>query len=56
MTDTPRGTNTAIFVLFFLLAMFEALGKRNWVVVALWFCFGLLFLRADLVRPRRRVH
>ena len=43
------GTNTTIFLLFFSLSLLEAFGKRNWVLAALWFAFGIMFLRADLV-------
>lgn len=44
------GTNTTIFLLFFSLSLLEAVGKRNWVLAALWFVLGIMFLRADLVK------
>jgi hypothetical protein len=44
------GTNMTIFLLFFSLSLLEAIGSRNWVMAALWFAFGILFARADLVK------
>jgi len=44
------GTNTTIFLLFFSLSLLEAVGQRNWVVAALWFALGIMFLRADVVK------
>jgi hypothetical protein len=44
------GTNMTIFLLFFSLSLLEAVGKRNWVVAALWFALGIMFLRADVVK------
>ena len=44
---TLPGTNMTIFLLFFSLSLLEAVGSRNWVLAALWFACGLLFLRAD---------
>ena len=50
MRNHIPGTNVAVFALFFLLSLLEALGKRNWGLAALWLAFGLMFLRADLRR------
>jgi hypothetical protein len=48
------GTNVTVFVLFFLLALIEALQSRNWPLVALFGVLGVLSLRADsLVHPKR---
>jgi hypothetical protein len=44
------GTNMTIFLLFFSLSLLEAIGKQNWVLAALWFVLGIMFLRADLVK------
>jgi hypothetical protein len=44
------GTNITVFLLFFGLSLLEALGSGNWIMAALWFAVGILFLRADLVR------
>jgi hypothetical protein len=54
MQKPIAGTNTAVFILFFLLSVLEAFGARNWIVVALWLACGALFLRADLSRSRGR--
>lgn len=53
MRNHIPGTNVAVFALFFLLSLLEALGKRNWGLAALWLVFGLMFLRADLRRGDR---
>jgi len=46
---TPRpGGNTAIFLLFFGLALADAIWSHNWLRALLWFGFGALFLRADI--------
>ena len=44
------GTNMTIFLLFFALSLFEAIGSRNWVLAALFFVLGIMFLRADFVK------
>jgi hypothetical protein len=49
---TPLGTNMTIFLLFFSLSLLEAFGSRNWVLAALWFMFGILFARADILKHR----
>jgi formate-dependent nitrite reductase membrane component NrfD len=54
MRDQIPGTNVTIFVLFFLLSMLEAFSRQNWMVAVLWLMVGLLFLRADLPRRRKR--
>lgn len=54
MRNHIPGTNVAVFALFFLLSLLEALGKRNWGLAALWLLFGLMFLRADLRRDGMR--
>ncbi|HEV8497053.1 MAG TPA: hypothetical protein VGQ56_09335 [Gemmatimonadaceae bacterium] len=51
---TLPGTNMTIFLLFFSLSLLEAIGKRNWVLAALWLAVGILFLRADLRASRHR--
>lgn len=41
-------TNLAVFVLFFGLALLEALQKNNWLEAALFLCLGILSLWADI--------
>lgn len=43
----PPLTNFVIFVLFFGIALIEALQKQNWLEAALFLALGLLSLRAD---------
>jgi len=40
-------SNLAVFVLFFGIALLEAVQKGNWLEAALFTAVGLLFLRAD---------
>jgi len=42
------GTNFAIFVLFFGVAVIQAIQTQNWIMVAFWVAIGLVFLWADL--------
>ena len=45
---TPKFTNLAVFVLFFGLALIEALQQNNWLSAALFLALGILSLWADL--------
>jgi cell division protein FtsW (lipid II flippase) len=47
------GTAFAIFVIFFGLALLEALRVRDWIAAALWLGAGLAFLVADNLRRAR---
>jgi hypothetical protein len=51
MRHALPGTNMTIFLLFFSLSLLEAIGSRNWVMAALWFALGILFARADVLKP-----
>jgi len=44
------GTNMTVFLLFFSLSLLEAIGSRNWVLASLWFAFGIMFARADMIK------
>ena len=41
------GTNFAIFIIFFGLALIEAVQKHNWAGALLFAILGVIFLRAD---------
>lgn len=43
----PTFTNLAVFVLFFGLALIEALERQNWLAAALFTGLGVLSLWAD---------
>ncbi len=47
MKNLKFGANLAIFILFFGIALIEAIQKDNWVEAALFLALGLLFLWAD---------
>lgn len=46
------GTAFAIFVIFFSLALLDALRLRDWTGAALWLGAGLAFVAADNLRRR----
>lgn len=46
------GTNMAIFILFFGIALIEAIQSSNWLVAILFIALGFVFLRAD--NPKKK--
>ncbi len=44
------GQNTAVFVLFFGVAVIEALQTQDWLMVLMWAAIGLVFLWGDRKR------
>ncbi|MBI4187775.1 MAG: hypothetical protein HY529_01055 [Chloroflexi bacterium] len=44
----PKFTNLAVFVIFFGIALIEALQKQNWLEAVLFFALGVLSLLADI--------
>jgi uncharacterized membrane protein len=44
------GHNSAVFVLFFGIALVEAFQAGNWLLATLFLLLGLLFLRADYLK------
>ncbi|MEK6741690.1 MAG: hypothetical protein AABX68_00700 [Nanoarchaeota archaeon] len=47
MEKIKLGTNFAIFILFFGVAVIEAIQTKNWLKVVFWFAISLVFLFAD---------
>ena len=47
MKKIKLGANFAVFLLFFGLAVLEAVQTRNWIKVAFWVAIGSVFLIAD---------
>lgn len=47
MKNVRLGANSAIFLLFFGIALIEAFRKNNWLEALLFVALGCLFLRAD---------
>ncbi len=41
-------TNVAIFIIFFGIALIEALQKQNWLEAALFLALGIISLWADI--------
>ena len=46
------GTNVAVFLIFFGIALIQALQEGHWSIVVFWLLVGAFFLRADIVRER----
>ena len=44
---SPAFTNLAVFVIFFGIALIEAIQKSNWLEAALFLALGILSLWAD---------
>jgi hypothetical protein len=47
MKNLKLGTNFAVFVLFFGVALLDAVQTQNWLRVAFWVAIGVVFLWAD---------
>ena len=54
MRQRFMGYNVTVFIIFFGLALLEAVTARNWTVVAFWVVIGLVFVYADHVAFRRK--
>ena len=55
MRGIRLGTNFAIFVLFFGVALLEAFQTGNWIKAVLWVAIGLVFLVADNFSRRKQM-
>lgn len=49
-----RFTNFAVFVIFFGIALIEALQKQNWLEAALFLALGIISLWVDIRKTGRR--
>jgi hypothetical protein len=47
MKNLKLGTNFAVFILFFGVALLDAVQTQNWLRVAFWLAIGAVFLWAD---------
>lgn len=47
---TPPFSNLAVFIIFFGIALIEALQKGNWLEAALFLALGIVSIRADFER------
>jgi hypothetical protein len=54
MRNFGAGANTAVFLIFFGIALLDAISSRNFLRSAFWVGIGLLFLAGDLLKPRNR--
>ena len=46
------GTNTTVFLLFFGVALLDALRTGSWLRAAFWIVLGLCFVGADVIGRR----
>jgi len=49
---TPKFTNIAVFIIFFGIALIEALQKQNWLEAGLFAALGVLSLYADFKKDK----
>ncbi len=49
----PPFSNLAVFIIFFGIALIEALQKQNWLEAALFLALGIVSLWADFQKPQR---
>jgi len=52
MKNFKMGTNFTVFLLFFGVAVIEAIQTRNWLKCIFWLAIGIVFLVAD--NPRKQ--
>lgn len=52
MSKFRLGTNVTVFLLFFGIALLDAIRGREWVRAMFWLAIGIVFLRADALKPR----
>ena len=52
MQSVMPGANVTIFVLFFGISALDAVRSHDWLRALLWLALGLVFLRADALKPR----
>jgi hypothetical protein len=55
MNGLKLSTNVAIFLLFFGVALLEALQAGNWLKAVFWLAIGLVFLVADNLKSARQI-
>ncbi len=48
----PEFANLAVFIIFFGIALIEAIQKQNWLEAALFLALGVLSLRADFTAKK----
>jgi cell division protein FtsW (lipid II flippase) len=53
MKQIKLGAGFVIFILFFGIALLEAINTRNWMMVIFWAAIGLLFFVLDNQRSSR---
>lgn len=52
MKKIKLGSNFAVFLLFFGVAMLEAFQTHNWIKSFFWLAIGIVFLVADNIKKR----
>ncbi len=55
MAKLSFGINTAVFILFFGIALQEAFHELNWLKAAFWLAIGVVFLLSDNLKSKSRM-
>ena len=50
MRNLKLGANVTVFLIFFGIALLDAIWSHHWVGAFLWLAFGALFLRSDSLK------
>ena len=51
MKRIKLGPNVTVFALFFGVSLLDAVRSHDWLRAFLWLALGLVFLRADALKP-----
>ena len=52
MSSLKLGTNMTVFILFFAMALYEAVVARNWWFTVILLVLGVISLRADSLESK----
>jgi len=52
MHRSAVATNVTIFLLFFGIALLDAVRSHDWLTTMFWLAVGVVFLRADALKHR----
>ena len=53
MRNLRFGPNVTVFLLFFGISLLDAFRSQDWLRAVLWLAVGLVFLRADALKPKQ---
>lgn len=54
MKNIRLGTGFLVFILFFGIALLEAIRNQNWLMSGFWVLIGLAFIVADNMKKKKK--